>query len=212
MFTIDLLKGQGIPMRVTLQAVAVVAAAALFPVIVGIAVFVYYTDTSVTLSVQQQQLAGYRAKTSKLSDDVVHKETLESEISDNRSCLSEVNSLAVTHYQWSPILATLVECMPESLVLRTLEVKDRSVKKEIQDPQNQHMVKEILVPAKTLVMNVQVASGPDSDAVEELQDKLYGSDVLGPMVENIVVSRQTEELDGRSVTSYDIDCLLRSKM
>ncbi len=212
MFTIDLLKGQGIPMRLTLQAVAVVAATALFPVVMGIAAFFYYTNSVVTLSVQQQQLAGYRAKMAKLSDDVAHKEAVEREISGHRSCLAEVNSLVVSHYQWSPVLANLVECIPESLVLRTLEIRDRSVKKKVQDPQNPNMMKEILVPAKTLVMNVRVAGGADSDAVEQLQEELYGSDALGPMVENIVVSRQTETFEDHSVTSYDIDCMLRSKI
>lgn len=212
MFTIDLLKGQGIPMRVTLQAVAVVATAALFPVVVGIAAFVYYTDSSVTLSVQQQQLASYRQKAAKLSDDVTYKETVEREISDHHSCLAEVNHLAARHYQWSPILAALVEYMPESLVLRALEVKDRSVKKEVQDPQNPHNTKEILVPAKTLVMTVEVAGGEDREAVQELREKLYGSDALGPIVENIVVSRRDELVGDRSITSYNIDCLLRSKI
>jgi hypothetical protein len=212
MFTIDLLKGQGIPMRVTLQAVAVVAAAALFPVVMGIAVFFYYTNSVVTLSVQQQQLAGYRAKTAKLSDDVAHKEAIEGEISAHRSCLAEVNSLVVTHYQWSPVLGDLVESIPESLVLRTLQVRDRSLRKKIQDPQNPHMTKEISVAAKTLMMNVRVTSGSDSDAVEDLQEKLYSSESLGPMVEKIVVSRQTETFEDHSVTSYDIGCLLRSKI
>jgi len=211
MFTIDLLKGQGIPMRVTLQAVLVVAVAALLPVIVGIATFMYYTGSTIKLSVQQQQLAAYRAKISKLSDDVAHKEAVESRISDNRGCLDEVGSLVAGHYQWSPILAMLAKHMPESLVLTTLEVKDRSVKKEIQDPKNPNMTKEILVPAKTLVLVVQGTAGADNDAVRELREELYNSDVLGPMVENITVSQKTETLGGQSVISYQIDCMLRSK-
>ncbi len=212
MFTIDLLKGQGIPMKTTPQGIAVAAVAALAPMAAAIVLFGFYLSDRVLISVRQQQLAHYEAKTAELSGVVEYQEKLEADRSVQRECLVEVNKLVAKRHQWSGVLATLADSMPESLILTSLEVEERQVKKKVPDEDDPTKMVDVTVPAKTLVMNVREAGGSDTGAVRVLRERLYASEVLAPMLENIVVSQETATFDDRNVISYEIGCLLKSKM
>lgn len=214
MFTIDLLKGQGIPVKTTPQGMAVAAAATLVPAVTAIMLFGFYLYDRVIVSVQQQRVASYEEKIAELDDVVEQREHLESQISHQKGCLTEVGSLVQRHHQWSPVLAMLVRSMPESLVLTNLEVKERTVRKLVPDEDDPEIEIEVSVPAKTLAMTVRNAVGTeaDSDAVRKFREQLYSDEALNPLLENVVVSQRTQRIHGQTVMTYEISCLFKSKV
>jgi len=211
MFTIDLLKADGIPIKSTPGGIAAAAVTFAVPVIVAIVMFGLYLSNIIGISIQKQEIISYEAKTNELSDAIKLKESLEQEKKTVSSSLSEVSSSIGRHPQWSPVLVTLVESMPDSMVLTNLEVKQRSVKRKLpkkDDPQTQV---ETSVPQRTL--RISISGNPHyscDKAVKDFMDRLRFSTVLGPKLENIGLAKEDfGKLDGQKVASYEIDCVFR---
>lgn len=210
MFTIDLLKGQAVPTKSTPVSIAAAAAAVTVPVIIAIALFGFYLRNRIVISVQGQTIANYQAKISELSDAVELQKSFEKKKGAYSDCLSEVTSSLGRHTQWSPVLVTLVENMPDSVVLTKLDVKQRSIKRNV--PQKDDPTKMIMtsVPVRTLQMTVAARPQSRSDrAIRNFSERLRSSSLLGPRLENIRISQSESMLGGLSVVSYQIDCIFK---
>ena len=210
MFTIDLLKGQAVPTKSTPVSIAAAAAAVTVPVIIAIALFGFYLRNRIVISIHGQTIANYQAKISELSDAVELQKSFEKEKSAYSDCLSEVTSSLGRHTQWSPVLVTLVENMPDSVVLTKLDVKQRSIKRNV--PQKDDPTKMIMtsVPVRTLQMTVAARPQSRSDrAIRNFSERLRSSSLLGPRLENIRISQSESMLGGLSVVSYQIDCIFK---
>jgi hypothetical protein len=211
MFTIDLLKGQGIPAKTKPQGLALFAATFVVPVVIAIGMFGYYVRNGVIMGIQKEAIAGYEAKMVKYADAIKMQQSYENEKNAINSCLQEVSASIRQHIQWSPILVTIVENMPDSVVLTKLEVKWNSIKKKVAvkgDPQKKV---DTSVPVRTLKMTV--SGDPQLNCEQEVRafrDRLRLSSMLGPIIEDIViVSQGYGKLDGRDVVSYEIDCIFK---
>ena len=210
MFTIDLLKGEGLPAKARAQNMAVAAIASAVPFVIAVAMFGFYLNNKIIISIQTGEMAACKEKTDKLSDVVAKQRALELDKTAYGACLAEVKTAVERHTQWSPILATVVGNMPESVVLTALEVKDRTVKRKVPNKDNPETTTEVSILAPTLQMNVAATPQSDGDkAVRAFRDKLQSSDLLGPRLESITVSQKADELNGLDVVSYEINCLFK---
>ena len=210
MFTIDLLKGEGIPLKSRPEGIAIGALAFGVPIIVGIAMFGFYLSNSVAMSIQRQDITKYTERTNKLSEAVKLQESLEKEKAAIGSSLAEVASSVGRHTQWSSVLATLVRNMPDSMVLTKLEMKQRFVKRQIRSKEDPNKKVPISIPARTLQMNVSLSHQIDYDkAVKDFRDRLFYSSFLAPKLENIRVSQGFDTLEGQDVVSYTLDCVFK---
>jgi Tfp pilus assembly protein PilN len=211
MFTIDLLKGHGVPLRSGPGGIAIAAVTVAIPIIVAITMFGLYLHNRIIMSVQQSEIVRWQAKIAKLSDAVELHESLEKEKVVYADCLSEVKSSIERYTQWSPVLATLVESMPGSVVLTDLEVRQHFIKREVPQKDNPKRMIDIDVPVRTLRMSVRGRPQYNCDnAVRDFQHRLRSSDVLGPRLENITVSQESDTLEGREIVSYEIDCVFKA--
>ena len=210
MFTIDLLKGEGLPAKDRAQSMAVAAIASAVPFVIAVAMFGFYLHNKIIISIRTSEIAACKEKTDKLSDAVAKQRDLELNKTAYDVCLAEVKNAVERHTQWSPILATVVGNMPESVVLTALEVKDRTVKRKVPNKDNPETTTEVSILAPTLQMNVAATPQSDGDkAVRAFRDKLQSSDLLGPRLESITVSQKADELNGLDVVSYEINCLFK---
>jgi len=195
MFTIDLLKGQGIPMKSSPGGIAIAAVTVAVPFIVAIIMFGFYLGDKTTASIKKQEVARCQAEIDKLSGAVNLQESLEKEKIVYGDCLLEVKSSIGRYIQWSPVLVTLVENMPNSVVLTALEVRQDSVRKKVPKKDNPQEMIEANVPVRILRMSVSGSPKYDCNKdVRDFQDRLHSSAFLGPKLENIVVSRNLRRL------------------
>lgn len=213
MFTIDLLKGHGTPRKSSPGSIATAATAAFVPVVIAIAMFGFHLLNKVFISVQTSAIANYETKISKMSDAIKQQQAQEKQIKTYNDCLSEVASNLERHTQWSPTLVTLVKNLPDSVVLKSLDVKQQS--KRIKVPQKGDPSKMIdaSIPVRTLQM--MVAGLPESncdEAIKNFSEQLRSSNVLGPKLENIRISQGVAKLEDREVVSYQIDCIFKPGM
>jgi Tfp pilus assembly protein PilN len=213
MFTIDLLKGQGIPIRSGPWGLVIAAMAFVVPILVAMVMLGFYLVDRIVISEKKQAIVNYERYINKLSDAVKLQESFEKEKNNINSCLSEALSSAGKHTQWSPILATVVENMPGSMVLTKLEVKQRSANKKVPQKDDPNKMIDVGVPASTLQMSVSGRSQANNDkAVKDFKDRLRLSALLAPKLEDIIVSQKSDTFEGQDVVSYEIDCIFKPEL
>ncbi len=213
MFTIDLLKGQGVPLKSSPGGIAIIAFTIAIPLYVLIIMFGFYVNGNTYMSIREQEIVRCQSEIDKLSSAVKLQESLEKEKLLYSSCLSEVNSSIGKYIQWSPVLVTLVENMPNSVMLTELEVREDSVIKKVPKKDNPQELVDGSVPVKILRMTVSGGHQYDcNEEVKDFQDSLQSSAFLGLQLENIVVSRESETLKGRDVASYEIECVFKPRL
>jgi len=213
MFTIDLLKGQGIPMKSSPGGIAIAAVTVAVPMTIAIIMFGFYMNNMTQVSIKEQEIVRCQAEIDKLSGAVELQDSLEKEKIVYGNCLSEVKSSISRYIQWSAVLVTLVENMPNSVMLTGLEVRQDSVRKKVPKKDNPQEMIEANVPVRILRMSVSGSPQYDCNKeVRDFQERLNSSAFLGPKLENIVVSRESETLEGRDVASYEIDCVFKARL
>jgi Tfp pilus assembly protein PilN len=210
MFTIDLLNGQAIPLKSKPGSFAIIAISVAIPVMVVVGMFSYYHRTTIAISAKEQEIAECQAEIDKLSDAVETLKVLEKTKIAYGSCLSEVKSSIKRHTQWSPVLTTLMENIPDSVVLNSLVVEHDTVRKKVPKENNPKKMEDIDVLVRVLRLTVSGGQQSDNDeAVRDFRDRIRASAFLGPRLEKIGVSQRSETVDGQDIVSYDINCILK---
>jgi hypothetical protein len=213
MFTIDLLKGRGIPVKSGPEGVAVAAFALAAPVIAAMIIFGCYISSGINISVQRQQVSNYQAKIEELSEAVELQKAFEKEKAAINGCLSEVASNIGRYTQWTPVLAALAQNMPSSIVLTKLDVKQQLLNKKVAQKEGAKKKPEAAVPVTMLQIGVSGNPGQNCDkAVKDFQESLRFSPLLGPRIEDIKVSQQADTRGGRDVISYEIECVFKPQL
>lgn len=210
MFTIDLLKGRGIPAKSRPRNIAVVAVAVVVPVIIAIAMFGFFLHNRIIISIKKNTIGNYETRISGLSDAIEMQKSFEEEKSIYCNCLSEVSSSLARHTQWSPVLVTLVENMPDSVMLTALDVKQRLTRMKVRQKDDPAKMIDVFVPVRTLQMTV--AGRPQcncDEAIRDFSELLRSSSLLGPKLENIRISQGLSKIKDQEVVSYQIDCIFK---
>ncbi len=212
-FTIDLLKGQGIPIRRRPESIAVASVTIAVPLLVAILMLGYYLRTRVTVAIQEREVIGYQTKIVQSADALELQKSFEREQDIINKCLSEVASSIGRHEQWSPLVAAIVTNIPDSVVLTRLEVRQRFVNKKAPSKDNPEQMVDVSIPVRTLAMNVCGSGRLQSDkAVRNFRDKLRNCPLLGSKLDNIRVSQKSDRLDGRDVVNYEISCDFKAQL
>lgn len=213
MFTIDLLNGQGVPLKSRPGGLAIVAVTAAIPVLAVIAMAGFYLQNEIITSIKKRELDKWEQRISKLSDAVEWQKALEQDRLVYNKCLSEVNSAISRHIQWSDILATIVENMPDTVVLEGIDINLSYDKKKVPKKGNPEETIDIDVPVRTLRMQISGGSNSNNDeAIKDFQTRLRSSEYLGPKLKNIICSQETDILEGRDIVTYEIDCIFKPEI
>ncbi len=214
MFTVDLLKGQGIPIRTKPQGVAIFVVTFAVPVIIAIVMVIFYVHSKILIGVQKESIISIEEQTERLAGALKFRDSYEKDRTDINNCLADVATSIRSHMQWSPILVTLVENLPDSVILTGLEVKQQSVKRKVVLPADPTKTVNKSIPVRTLKMKVSGDPSYDCDLeVKAFRDRLRASEAIGPKVEDIVVASQGRDtLDGREVIAYEIECVFKPEL
>ncbi|MBL7185096.1 MAG: hypothetical protein ISS70_02135 [Phycisphaerae bacterium] len=213
MFTIDLLKGQNVPVKSSPGGIAIAVATVVIPLAAEAIMFGFYLNNKIIISVNEQKIARCQAEIGELSDAVEMQALSEKQKTTYGTYLSEVKSSINRYTQWSPVLVTLVENMPGSLMLTRLEVEQHTVRKKVTQKDNPQEMIEKDVPVRILRISVSGSPQYNCDkAVRDFRDSLRSSAFLGPKLDNIGVSQESGTLEGKDIASYDIDCVFKASL
>jgi Tfp pilus assembly protein PilN len=213
MFTIDLLKGQGRPAKSRPEGIVIAAVTLIVPLIIMIAMLSFYLRNKIIISIKKQDIVNYQAKIDKLSDVIELQKSLEKEKIVHSSCLSEVKSSIGRHTQWSSVLKTLVENIPDSVIFERLSVKQTSIKRKVPRKDDPKKTVNITVPVRTLQMSVYGSPQYNcGEAVRKFRNRLWSSPLLGPKLKDIRVSQKSARIENKDVISYEIECVFKQGM
>ena len=213
MFTIDLLKGQGIPARSRPEGIIATAVTVVVPMAVAAVIFGIYLSNRVVMNIQRREISNYEEKISQLSDVMRTYKSYERRKSAIQQRILERTVAVDEHQQWSDILVTIVKNMPESIVLKQMRVESRAVKVKVPDSEDPKKKVDKMIPARTVQLTLGGAAGAISDReVQDFRDKLKASSVLASKLEDIPVSQQVETVDGREIITYEMKCILKPQI
>ena len=211
MHTIDLLRGKGVPARTTLGRVALVMVAVAIPLLIGAGMLDRYLRNETVISIQRQAIATEQAAIDELSNAIKSKESLDEKRDLAMTTLSEVSSCIGRYIQWSPVLVTLAENMPAEVILTTLTASRKQVTIKVSEKKDPGKAVSVSVPKRALVLNISGNPlGNYDKAIKEFRDHLESSPLLGPKLEDIVVSQQIGRLGNDEVVSYVMNCVFEA--
>jgi len=211
MYTVDLLMGEGIPIRSRPGGIALACLIIVTPLLIGLGMTSYYLDGRIILSIERQQLNNIEAASGALTQALKRKESLERERASANSVLSEIKTAVDGYMQWSQPLAALIENLSDNLVLTRLEARQSTVQRKVPAKDDPTRKVDVSVPVRTLKVCVcGQQAGTALDAVQTLQEKLRSSPVIGPMLDTITVSQQMAMLGSEEAVMYELECVLKA--
>ena len=210
MFTIDLLNGYAIPPKSRPGGIAIVGVTAAIPVIVAISMVSLYLQNKAVLSIKEYQINRWEDKVDTLSDVLEWQKSLQKQKTVYNKCLSEIKSSLTRHTQWSQALSTIINCLPESVILNGLEIKKHFIKKKVPKKGDPDEMVDIDIPVRTLQINVTGNANLDCvQAIKNFGNQLRSSASMGPRLDNITYSQESDTLDGQEVVHYEIICVFK---
>ena len=209
MFTIDLLKGQGIPIKSRPGGAALLAVTIAVPVIAIIIMLGNYGRERVMLSTYRWTLSSTKARIADLIDSVQLQEEALQEIENIKVCFVEVADAIQQQIQWSEVLEVIADNMPDTIIMEEIIMRSEDVRIEVVDRSNPKRTLDISVPQRILQMILYGKLDADTDiAVQNFLTALRTSSVLSEKTETIEPLSQHND-DIKNVTYYSIECVFK---
>jgi hypothetical protein len=210
MLTVDLLKGQGIPIKSRPGGAALLAFAFAVPIIAAIFMFGNYTRDRIILNNDKKDLIGIEQKILSYSEGIKFQEDTKKEIDTINSCLKEVAFVLDQQIQWSPVLEVLAESMPEYLTFSEITIRiesDQKLYPSLKDPQKNV---SLSVPRRILNFTIFGDIQPESeDAALAFLRTLSTEIRLSDIIEDIRLISQTTNVENGTVL-YSFECVFKT--
>jgi len=208
MITIDLLKGDGLPVKSRPLITLLATLLALMPLLVAGAVVCDYMRDGVILKNDQAALAKYDDKLQSLRQTSEFLNDLEVQHEVIDGSLNEVAKCITVHSEWSPILMTIAESVPESLALTRLALSRRRIMANVPSPDNPDST--VLLPGYRFVLQISTDACPDNiETIKQFIQRLRESETLAPRLEDCYMESKIAKSD---LVSYDIHCVFKTRI
>ena len=208
MFTIDLLKGKGVPDQLKPTMIAIGSVPFVVPVLAAVVLVCFYGGTFVRIAGAKSEIAPLEKEILEHLPEVKFAREINAGISNTNKDLNEVGVAIKQFCQFSGILETLSEELPDSILFKEIKVTGVREKKKMPDPKDPS--KQINGRFMKRVMRISVCGIPSRKtdvAVHEYINRLQESKALGSLIERIgIVSEEDSKLDEKTVTLYGIEC------
>lgn len=210
MYTIDLLKGEGVPIRSRPGGIAFACLIVVLPFLAVLGTTSFCMDNDVVIAIQQQQVSRLTTAVGALSGAVQKREALEREKTEATRMLADVKTALGGHHQWSPILTSLAESLSDTLVLTRLEARQDTIRATVPAKDGPARKVEVSLPVRVLRICVYGKDKEASaEAVRRLQESLRSSVALGPLLDTITVSQAATTMDGHEAALYELNCVFK---
>lgn len=212
MFSIDLLKGKGLPQKLDMKKSVLKAVPILIPLLaVGVFAAAYQRDTA-AMRDQRQTLVSNQQQIAQYTQDVIEYNSIDTRIKGLEKCLKDISKALSYRIQVSDVLTELVQALPESIFIYEMNMNRNAVNEKIQQDDAAE-VKQRLVVRRQLKLVLCGYDAEKSDiAVQVYVSELGKSPLLkGLFVEIKPSARQQGQVDGNPAIYYEIDCVLREQ-
>ncbi len=211
MFTIDLLKGTGIPIKNSPGTVALKVLPFVLPLVAAVYLFGSYEFNRTVLATEISSIDKMRDKLAEYSADIQQARQWTAAAEQTRKNLAEVTRGLGRHLQWSPILQTIAEELPDAIALKELKlIRNTTRKKVSESKESNKQVNKVMIHRILSIRVFGESSWKTDEAVQQYLDRLGKAPAIERWMKDIrIVSQQTEETSGKSFTTHTIECELK---
>jgi hypothetical protein len=210
MLTIDLLKGQGIPIKSRPGGAALLALVIAVPVVTCLLLYGEYQNDRIEHKSLKTQWSNLDMRILDLRAGVKSQESDLGEISNLNACLAEVHDTLLQHVQWTPVFRALVDNLPETLYFEYLNVKTVTEKKDVPKRNEPTQIVTIEVPRNILFIGTYSNLGEkQNEKVLEYIRKLNSLESLKDVVETIRLLAEETDND-KEIVRYSMECIFKN--
>jgi len=212
MFSIDLLKGKGLPEKIDAKRSILRVIPVLIPIL-AITVFasVYQHDRA-SLQEQQGVLKSNQQQLRLYTEDIAEHNKISSKIKGTQKCLNDISKAMAYRVQVSAVFVELVQALPKNIFVYEMKMDRNTTKEKSQKPGSDEMTQQLVVRRKLNLVLCGYDGNQSDAAVQEYVNTLKQSPLLTEVFTEIKPSaRRQGEVDGRSAIYYEIECMLREQ-
>lgn len=212
MFKIDLLKGKGIKTKTSAGGITITVITVAVPVVIALVMAGCLIHSKITASIKQSKIANYQVRIDSSAQVLAFRRSLEKETNIISNRLSEVSTFIGNHIQWSPIIETVVRNIPNSMALTKLEAEQKMVKVKKAATGNSKQANIAASTAFVRTLNVSISGSGAANydkEVQEFKNNLLSSPLMSPKLDQIRVSRKSQEVEKKETACYEIECTFK---
>lgn len=208
MFTIDLLKGRGLPKKSSPKEIAARAALLVIPVILTVVIASYYIGNKITMGILSKEIVNYQSKMGDLMGNIKFYRSFEKEKDLIECSLTDVAKAVVPHKQWSPIIVDLIKNLPDSIILTRLNAKQEMAKRA-----EQNAAANVQISRYALTMSVSGSSVFNfPNDVKDFKNKICNSPLFSDKLEDVKISQISDMVNNSDMISYEIDVVFKPQL
>lgn len=211
MHTIDLLKGEGIPAKATFGTICLVGLIVVVPILAGSVMAGWYLQNREIVAIDQQAITSAEQTIERHKGDVAVKEQMEQRQAGVNAKLAEVKSCLDGYVQWSPVLATLVQNMPDGMVMSRLAAETRQNRQIVTKDNDPNRPVNVTINKRVLILELAGKPGGNYDnLVREYGERLRSSPVLASRLERVIPSQKAGEFGDAKTTIYTMELVFKA--
>ena len=212
MFSIDLLKGKGLPKTIDLKQSALKALPIVIPVLVITVFASAYQNNKTTLQAKQQLLRNNQQQIALHTDDMTEYNKRNIKIKGMQKCLNDISKAMRYRVQVSDVLVELVQALPDTIFVYEMELDRNAAREKVQDPDTGDVKQHLVVRRKLNLILCGFDADRSDAAVQKYVNTLTQSPLLSEVFSAIKPSaRRQGHVDDRAVIYYEIECTLREQ-
>lgn len=197
MYTIDLLQGSGRPPRTRWWQAALVTLAFVGLGSLGAYGYIEYAEAEGHIAGQQRQKKHLEQRVAKLSEIDSFLKQFTAQKDQLQGEVGELSSVLERQIQWSPILTTVAQKVPETMVISDVLIR-RQEKKDTADPKKL---------AFEYILVIGVITESDHEAIESFVNDLRSMKADQPRMREVRVANQRlREIQKQDYLNFVIEC------
>ena len=212
MFSIDLLKGKGLPHRSSPQCALMKAASFLIPVMAVMAWAASYQHDCTLAAERKADAQENQAVIEAASKDIKTFQQVNSSAADMSRCLADLTAALTYRVQVSDLLVAFVQDLPDEIIIYEMDMDREAVMEKVKNTQNNTMEQHLAVERELKLTLCGFAQENSDQLVQNYVDRLKQSDILSTVFADIKpTAQQRGVVDGQPATYYEIECTLHKQ-
>ncbi len=212
MFTIDLLKGQGLPRKSRPIVIALAAVPLLIPVLAVFATAACWQFNYQEIASKKSIINDNLKKVAECQADLDAYMQTQRKITEIHQQFGDVARALNFRIQATPLLTDMVAAIPDSLILTGLEMPRSDLRKKVADEKTQNVTYQTVVQRK-IKLSVAGPSNPSTDqSVQTYIQSLRQSAAISRVAQDIgIAARKAAQIDDQPMSIYEIECMLKEQ-
>lgn len=212
MFTIDLLKGKGLPLKSRPIFTAFAAIPLVIPLMTAAAMAVCCFQNQAVIQTRKNIILDNQQKTSVFAEDLTSYTAANRQIAGYQAQLDQVNKALGYRIQITPILLELTAALPESLIITKFDLARTDQQKKEINAQTGNAQSSVSVQRKLKLTVGGVCNSTTDQSAEQYAQSLRNSKLMSDCLSSVqIISRSNGTLDDRNCALYEIECNLKEQ-